>query len=67
VTATAIALKKIIHFRILTPSVNLRSYARRLKTPVTKIGGYRAALRWARWTSKVEKANVTIRDNATVV
>jgi hypothetical protein len=38
VTASAIALKKMIHFRILIPSLNLGSYAEHLENTRQKNG-----------------------------
>jgi hypothetical protein len=74
VAATAIALKKMIHFRIQIPSVNLRSYARRFENTRQK-GHYRSqkledtgciAL-GALGPPKSKGQMLQFRDNATVV
>jgi len=66
-TASAIALKKMTHFRILIPSQNLRGYTRRLESTRQKphnqsqnSGGCLGCIVLGAFDLHTETANVTI-------
>jgi hypothetical protein len=71
VIATAIALKKTIHFRILIFSLNLRGYPRRFQStrqnraPNQKVlGDVSPVLRCVQWTANSKRQMLQLRDNS---
>jgi hypothetical protein len=71
VIATAIALKKTIHFRILIFSLNLRGYARRFQSTRQNPRAQSEVLddvspvsRCVRWTANSKRQMLQLRDNS---